>query len=49
MRVVLDPHGRVPLAAARVFTDGAAPTLWVVGAGSERGRAGADPDGVDVS
>lgn len=41
VRVVLDPHGRVPL-TRQVFTDGAAPTLWVVGAGSERGRAAAD-------
>jgi diaminohydroxyphosphoribosylaminopyrimidine deaminase/5-amino-6-(5-phosphoribosylamino)uracil reductase len=47
VRVVLDPHGRVPL-RRRVFTDGAAPTLWVVGAGSERGKAAADIDGVDV-
>ncbi|MGX6742622.1 RibD family protein [Streptomyces xantholiticus] len=47
VRVVLDPHGRVPL-RRRVFTDGAAPTLWVVGAGSERGKAAADMDGVDV-
>lgn len=28
VRVVLDPHGRAPR-QARVFTDGAAPTLWV--------------------
>lgn len=30
VRVVLDPRGRVPLHSG-VFTDGAAPTLWVVG------------------
>ncbi|GFH36400.1 RibD family protein [Streptomyces pacificus] len=50
VRVVLDPHGRVP-SARRLFTDGAAPTLWVVGAGSVPGRAGADGTadaGVDV-
>ena len=45
VRVVLDPHGRVPLRSG-VFTDGSAPTLWVVGAGHENGRA--VPDGVDV-
>lgn len=33
VRVVLDPNGRVP-AHSRVFTDGLAPTLWVVGADS---------------
>ncbi|MFC5800999.1 RibD family protein [Streptomyces formicae] len=33
VRVVLDPHGRVPL-RRKVFTDGVAPTLWVVGADS---------------
>ncbi|WP_336318083.1 RibD family protein [Streptomyces lavendofoliae] len=47
VRVVLDPHGRVPL-GHRVFTDGAAPTLWVVGAGGQHERAVADRDGVDV-
>ncbi|MEU2160663.1 RibD family protein [Streptomyces chengbuensis] len=50
VRVVLDPHGRVP-ATRQVFTDGAAPTLWVVGAGSEDGRVAADATagtGVDV-
>ncbi|MGW8950318.1 RibD family protein [Streptomyces sp. NPDC055709] len=50
VRVVLDPHGRVPL-RRQVFTDGAAPTLWVVGADSERGQAGPDAErmpGVDV-
>ncbi|MEU2259049.1 RibD family protein [Streptomyces sp. NPDC019645] len=50
VRVVLDPHGRVP-ATRQVFTDGAAPTLWVVGAGGEDGRAAADATagtGVDV-
>ncbi|MGP3923453.1 RibD family protein [Streptomyces sp. 8N616] len=45
VRVVLDPRGRVPL-RRRVFTDGAAPTLWVVGAGSDREQT--VPDGVDV-
>ncbi|MGY5076091.1 RibD family protein [Streptomyces nigrescens] len=30
VRVVLDPRGRVPRGSG-VFTDGAAPTLWVVG------------------
>ncbi|MFE7775394.1 RibD family protein [Streptomyces sp. NPDC057445] len=40
VRVVLDPRGRVPL-GHRVFSDGAAPTLWVVGADSEPGRAAA--------
>lgn len=30
VRVVLDPRGRVPRSSG-VFTDGAAPTLWVVG------------------
>ncbi|GDY32537.1 RibD family protein [Gandjariella thermophila] len=30
VRVVLDPRGRVP-AQRRVFTDGCAPTLWVLG------------------
>ncbi|MCX4825618.1 RibD family protein [Streptomyces sp. NBC_01142] len=47
VRVVLDPHCRVPL-RHRVFTDGAAPTLWVVGADSERGQATTRIDGVDV-
>jgi diaminohydroxyphosphoribosylaminopyrimidine deaminase/5-amino-6-(5-phosphoribosylamino)uracil reductase len=46
VRVVLDPRGRVPL-DRRVFTDGAAPTLWVVGAGTAAARAGAPP-GVEV-
>ncbi|MFE9662388.1 dihydrofolate reductase family protein [Streptomyces sp. NPDC005955] len=30
VRVVLDPHGRVP-ADRHIFTDGSAPTLWLVG------------------
>ncbi|MEU0360224.1 RibD family protein [Streptomyces cyaneofuscatus] len=50
VRVVLDPHGRVPL-TRQVFTDGAAPTLWVVGAAVELGRAAEDglaDNGVDV-
>ncbi|MFF8288657.1 RibD family protein [Streptomyces sp. NPDC016309] len=38
VRVVLDPRGRVP-AGHRVFTDGEAPTLWVVGAGGGHARA----------
>ena len=46
VRVVLDPRGRVPL-RRRVFTDGAAPTLWVVGADTAAARKGAGP-GVDV-
>lgn len=33
VRVVLDPRGLMP-ATARVLTDGAAPTLWVVGGGT---------------
>ncbi|REK84372.1 deaminase [Streptomyces inhibens] len=46
VRVVLDPRGRVPRHSG-VFTDGAAPTLWVVGpdAGAVRDVAGA---GVDI-
>ncbi|MDT0320496.1 RibD family protein [Streptomyces millisiae] len=45
VRVILDPNGRVPL-TRRVFTDGAASTLWVVAAGLEPGRRLAD--GVEV-
>ncbi|MGW2563489.1 RibD family protein [Streptomyces sp. NPDC001514] len=45
VRVVLDPHRRVP-PQRRVFTDGEAPTLWVVGADSEHGQTAADMDGV---
>lgn len=45
VRVVLDPHGRVPR-DRRVFTDGSAPTLWVVAATGERRPA--PPDGVEV-
>ncbi|MFJ9613521.1 RibD family protein [Streptomyces noursei] len=44
VRVVLDPRGRVPR-SRRVFTDGAAPTLWVVGPGVVPERVG---DGVEV-
>ncbi|MYT33967.1 deaminase [Streptomyces sp. SID8354] len=44
VRVVLDPGGRVPR-NRRVFTDGAAPTLWVVGPGVAPERVG---DGVEV-
>ncbi|MFJ2111577.1 MULTISPECIES: RibD family protein [unclassified Streptomyces] len=47
VRVILDPHRRVP-PGARVFTDGSAPTLWVVGAPDERGQSTPDPVGVDV-
>ncbi|MGA5561146.1 RibD family protein [Streptomyces platensis] len=44
VRVVLDPRGRVPRSSG-VFTDGAAPTLWVVGPDA----APADPGaGVEV-
>ncbi|OMI35081.1 bifunctional deaminase-reductase-like protein [Streptomyces sparsogenes DSM 40356] len=39
VRVVLDPHGRVP-PRCRVFTDGSAPTLWVVAAGGGPGQGG---------
>ncbi|MFD7614583.1 RibD family protein [Streptomyces sp. NPDC059828] len=46
VRVVLDPQGRVPL-EHKVFTDGAAPTLWVLGADGERGASGVGA-GVDV-
>ncbi len=45
VRVVVDPHGRVPL-ECDVFTDGSAPTLWVVGADSDPGEI--VPDGVEV-
>ncbi|MET9478975.1 RibD family protein [Streptomyces sp. NPDC006638] len=49
VRVVIDPRGRVPL-DCRVFTDGSAPTLWVVGARREDGQAvpGRVGDGVEV-
>nr|WP_246460502.1 RibD family protein [Streptomyces himalayensis] len=46
LRIVLDPQGRVPL-KRRVFMDGSAPTLWVVGVGQDRERS-AVPDGVDI-
>ncbi|MGW7368902.1 RibD family protein, partial [Streptomyces sp. NPDC054841] len=45
VRVVLDPHRRVPM-RRQVFTDGAAPTLWVVSADSECGRDAADTEGM---
>jgi diaminohydroxyphosphoribosylaminopyrimidine deaminase / 5-amino-6-(5-phosphoribosylamino)uracil reductase len=45
VRVVLDPRGRV-VRRRQVFTDGSAPTLWVLGAG-RRGPEHAI-DGVDV-
>ncbi|MFJ2177754.1 RibD family protein [Streptomyces sp. NPDC101062] len=41
VRVVLDPHRRVP-PHRKVFTDGSAPTLWVVSAGREGGHTPAD-------
>lgn len=44
VRVVLDPRGRVPR-GSKVFTDGSAPTLWVVGAGQENGSARAGGPG----
>ncbi|WP_446750648.1 RibD family protein [Streptomyces sp. WZ-12] len=44
VRVVLDPRGRVPRTRG-VFTDGAAPTLWVVGPEVAAGRV---RDGVEV-
>ncbi|MFE4058093.1 RibD family protein [Streptomyces sp. NPDC059096] len=50
VRVVLDPHRRVP-PRRKVFTDGSAPTLWVVAAGHEHGHTPADGDpgaGVEV-
>ncbi|MFD5746851.1 RibD family protein [Streptomyces sp. NPDC127033] len=47
VRVVLDPHRRVP-PRRKVFTDGSAPTLWVVCAGGERGHTRAD-DTIDGS
>ncbi|MFE3829335.1 RibD family protein [Streptomyces sp. NPDC059092] len=43
VRVVLDPHRRVP-PRRKVFTDGSAPTLWVVSADRERGHTTADGD-----
>ncbi|MFE9864161.1 RibD family protein [Streptomyces sp. NPDC005506] len=47
VRVVLDPHRRVPL-RHRVFSDGAAPTLWVVGADRDRGQAVPVMEGIDI-
>ncbi|MER7663971.1 MULTISPECIES: RibD family protein [unclassified Streptomyces] len=47
VRVVLDPRGRVPL-ERKVFTDGSAPTLWVVGAGGDHEKRVPDGVGVDV-
>ncbi|MFJ7999544.1 RibD family protein [Streptomyces sp. NPDC096310] len=48
VRVVLDPHRRVP-PHRKVFTDGSAPTLWVVAAGRERGHTPGDAvPGVEV-
>ncbi|MFB7307195.1 RibD family protein [Streptomyces sp. NPDC056192] len=47
VRVVLDPHRRVPL-RHRVFSDGAAPTLWVVGADKDRGQAVPAMEGIDI-
>ncbi|WP_351222629.1 RibD family protein [Streptomyces sp. NPDC002133] len=50
VRVVLDPNRRVP-PRRQVFTDGAAPTLWVVSADGGRGGGATDAagmNGVDV-
>ncbi|MEU9122580.1 RibD family protein [Streptomyces sp. NPDC048506] len=47
VRVVLDPRGRVPRDCG-VFTDGAAPTLWVVGADSEAANRAGGGVGVEV-
>ncbi|MFF9481923.1 RibD family protein [Streptomyces sp. NPDC014733] len=47
VRVVLDPRGRVPRGRG-VFTDGAAPTLWVVGADTAAARGRPPGDGVTV-
>ncbi|MFF4700477.1 RibD family protein [Streptomyces chattanoogensis] len=44
VRVVLDPHGRVPR-RHQLFTDGAAPTVWVVG---PEGAGHAPGSSVDV-
>lgn len=57
VRVVLDPHGRVP-SGAYVLTEGDAPTLWLVGPRASVGevashvevvplRGGVDDDGMD--
>ncbi|MGW2632976.1 RibD family protein [Streptomyces chattanoogensis] len=46
VRVVLDPHGRVPR-GHQLFTDGAAPTVWVVGPESA-GHAPGTGSSVDV-
>ena len=50
VRVVLDPDGRLDPSRG-VFTDGAAPTLWVrAGSGpAEAGRGGAGPSGTEFS
>jgi riboflavin-specific deaminase-like protein len=45
VRVILDPRGRV-LPRRQVFTDGSAPTLWVLGTG--KSTAGHAIDGVEV-
>jgi len=47
VRVVLDPRGRVPLHSG-VFTDGAAPTLWVVGPDVTAAPRGSHGSHVDV-
>ncbi|MFE1775631.1 RibD family protein [Streptomyces sp. NPDC059008] len=47
VRVVLDPQGRVPVHSG-VFTDGAAPTLWVLGPGAGPTPRDALDAGVDV-
>ncbi|MFJ9319461.1 RibD family protein [Streptomyces globisporus] len=47
VRVVLDPHGRVPR-DRQVFTDGAAPTLWVIGEPVRDAAKDVAREGVDV-
>ena len=47
VRVVLDPRGRVP-GDRRVFRDGAAPTLWIRGAGTRAETDGALPAHVRI-
>lgn len=42
VRVILDPSGRVPT-SRKVFSDGAAPTLWICAEGAQ----GCSPTGVD--
>ncbi|WP_331751396.1 RibD family protein (plasmid) [Streptomyces globisporus] len=47
VRVVLDPHGRVP-PDRQVFTDGTAPTLWVIGKPARAAAKRVAREGVDV-